>query len=410
MQTRMSDQRLQKESLQEHSQYPVVLLSWLRSAWFGYVAGLLLVGAAVLHDKLYDYISSTPIFDCAPFGLVSVLVALLWGLRPALFAIVIGLIAIAIFIAPGLLTSNIGEDIAIFAPFVAMQILAVAVAMRFETARRRIHAAQQTTQTYAQELEAANQRLVQVNEQLERANHLKDYVILRSSHEIRTPMTMILGQTQMSLRRMNRSGETSENWSALRRYLGIVEGQALQLRMLIDDLFDLSSVRTGKIPLQLTQCDLGSLCRDVIKEQQAFSDRSIELELTSEPLLLQADEKRLTQVLVNLVNNAIKYSPENTTIHVRVHPEDAHLILEVHNEGTTLSPEQLEQIFEPFYRTHDAENSPIKGWGLGLAISKEIVERHRGQIWAESSEGKGITFFVKLPISQDNLAESRQGV
>ena len=177
--------------------------------------------------------------------------------------------------------------------------------------------------------------------------------------------------------------------------------------MLIDDLFDLSSVRTGKIPLRLTQCDLGSLCRDVIKEQQAFSDRTIELELPSEPLLLQADEKRLVQVLVNLVNNAIKYSPENTTIHVRGHPEHAHLILEVHNEGTALSPVQLEQIFEPFYRTHDAENSPIKGWGLGLAISKEIVERHGGQIWAESSEGKGITFFVKLPISQDNLAQGR---
>src|SRR5260221_1344716 len=325
---------------------------------------------------------------------------------PILFAIAVGLIAIAKFIArPGLLTSNIGWNSAIFAPFVAMQLVAVGVAFRFEAARRHILAAQQRTQTYAQELEAANQKLVQANEQLERANYLKDYVILRSSHELRTPMTMILGQTQMSLRRMNRLGETSENWSALRQYLEIVEVHALNLRMLIDELFDLSSVRAGQFPLRLTQCDLGSLCCGVIKDQQAFSDRSIELELPSEPLLLQADEKRLVQVLVNLVNNAIKYSPENTTIHVRGHPEHAHLILEVHNEGTALSPVQLEQIFEPFYRTPDAENSPIKGWGLGLAISKEIVERHGGQIWAESSQGKGITFFVKLPISQDNLAQ-----
>ena len=105
---------------------------------------------------------------------------------------------------------------------------------------------------------------------------------------------------------------------------------------------------------------------------------------------------------MNLVNNAVKYSPDNTTIRVRVRPEHAHLILEIHNEGTALSPVQLEQIFEPFYRTLDAESSPMKGWGLGLSISKEIVERHRGQIWAESAEGKGITFFVKLPISQDN--------
>jgi len=342
-------------------------------------------------------------FDAAPFGLVSLLVALLWGLRPALFAIAIGLIAIATFITrPGLLTSNIGWDIAIFAPFVAMQLVAVGVAFLFEAARRRVLAAQQRTQTYAQELEAANQRLVQANEQLERANYLKDYVVLRSSHELRTPLTMILGQTQMALRRLNRSGETPENWSALRQYLGIVEAHALNLRMLIEDLFDLSSVRAGQFPLRLTQCDLGSLCRDVIKDQQACSDRSIELDLPSEPLLLQADEKRLVQVLVNLVNNAVKYSPDNTTIRVRVRPEHAHLILEIHNEGTALSPVQLEQIFEPFYRTLDAESSPMKGWGLGLSISKEIVERHRGQIWAESAEGKGITFFVKLPISQDN--------
>src|SRR5258708_11988045 len=125
MQTRMSDQRPQKGSLQEHSQLPVVLLSWLGSAWFGYVAGLLLVGAMVPLDKIIDYFSPSPIFDAAPFGLISILVALLWGLRPALFAIAIGLIVIAKFIAPGLLTSNIGMDIAILAPFVVIQILPV---------------------------------------------------------------------------------------------------------------------------------------------------------------------------------------------------------------------------------------------------------------------------------------------
>ncbi len=402
MRTRMSGQRPQKGSLQEHSQHPVVRFSWLRSAWFGYVASLLLVGAVVRLDMMYDYISSTSIFDAAPFGLASVVVALLWGLRPALFTIMLGLIAIAIFISPGLLTSDIGKDTAILAPFVVLQILAVATAIRVELGRRRILAAQQMTQAYARELETANQRLVQANEQLERANYLKDYVILRSSHELRTPMTTILGRTQLALHRLNRLGETPENWSALRQYLEIIEAHAQNLRILIDDLFDLSSVRSGQFPLRLTQCDLGSLCRDVIQDQQAFSDRSIELELPSDSLLIQADDKRLAQVLVNLVNNAGKYSPEHTTIHVRVRREHAYVILEVHNESKALSQAELEHIFEPFYRTLDAENSPIKGWGLGLTISKEIVERHGGQVWAESSEGKGITFFVKLPISQDN--------
>jgi signal transduction histidine kinase len=227
-------------------------------------------------------------------------------------------------------------------------------------------------------------------------------VILRSARELRTPTTTILGRAQLALHRLNKSGETPENWSVLRQYFEIIEVQTQNLRVLIEELFDLSSVRAGQYPLRLTQCDLGRLCRDVIQDQQAVSARSIELELPSELLLLQADDKRLTQVLVNLVNNAVKYSPAQTTIHVGVRPEQAHVILEVHNEGKALSQAQLEHIFEPFYRTLDAENSPIKGWGLGLAISKEIVERHGGQIWAESSEGKGITFFVKLPISQDN--------
>jgi signal transduction histidine kinase len=406
MQTRMSDQRPQRGSLQGHSPDPVVLPPWLRSTWFGYVAALLLIAVAVLLDRGYDYISSSvSMFDAAPFGLVSIVVALLWGLLPALFALALGLFALAIFVAPPeLMISDIGYNIAIFGPFVFLQILAVATAIRFEADRRRIAAAQQTTRTYAQELETANQRLLQANEQLERANYLKDYVILRSSHEIRTPMTVILAQTQMALRRLKRSGETAENWSALRQYLEIVESQALDLRMLIDDLFELSSLRTGQFPLRLTQVDLASLCRDVIKNQQAISDRAIELELPSESLLLQADQKRLAQVLVNLVNNAIKYSPEYTAIHVSAYPEHDHLIVEVHNEGTALSPEELEHIFEPFYRTCNAENSPVEGWGLGLTISQEIVELHKGQIWAESAEGKGITFFVKLPLNQDNPA------
>lgn len=398
MQARMRGQRPQEGPLQEPSQHRVVLPSWLRSTWFGYIAGILFAAAMVCGDSLYNYISSISIFDAAPFGIASVLVALIWGLRPALFTIALGLITIAIFIAPGNMLHNIEKDIAIFAPFALLQILAVVIAMRFEAAKRRIQAAQQMAQAYAQELEAANQRLVQVNEQLERANYLKDYVIVRSSHELRTPMTMILGRTQLALYRLNRSGETPENWLALRQYLEIIEIHAQRLAALINDLFDLSSIRLGQLSLQKTQCDLASLCREVVKDEQASSGRSIELELPAEPVLLQADEKRLTQVLVNLVDNAVKYSAENTSIRVRVRREDSHGILEVHNEGTALTQAQLEHLFEPFYRTFDAEASPVKGWGLGLAITQEIVEQHGGQIWAESSEAKGITFFVKLPV------------
>ena len=405
MQTGMSDQRPQKGPLHEAVQRPgdrpqhrVVHLAWLHSAWFGYIASLLLVGVVLLVEKIVQLFLSTPLFTSAPFALVSVLVGLIWGLGPALFSIAIGLFVYLEFLSPGLMTPNVGRDALMVAPFIFLQTVAVATAIQFEVARRRLLAAQHVTQAYARALEAANQRLVQANEQLERANYLKDYVITRSSHELRTPITTILGRTQLILSRLNRSGETPENWSALRKHLGIVVVQAQRLRALIDDLFDLSSVRSGEVPLRLAPCDFGSLCRAVIEDEQALSDRSIELELPAACLLLQADEKRLTQVLVNLVDNAVKYSPEHSVIHARVCAGDAHVIFQVQNEGTVLSPTQLEQLFKPFYRTLDAETSPVKGWGLGLSISKEIVERHGGQIWAESSEGKGITFFVRLPL------------
>jgi signal transduction histidine kinase len=405
MQKRINGQHFQDGSLHKPSQRPgdrprhrVVHLVWLHSAWFGYVASLLLVGAVLLVERIDQFFPSAPIFIGAPFGLVSILVGLIWGLGPALFSIAIGVLVIVEFLSPGLMTPDVGRDTLIVGPFVFLQIVAVATVIRFEAARRRILADQQVIQAYARELEAANQRLVQVNEQLERANYLKDYVITRSSHELRTPVTTILGRTQLVLSRLNRSGETPENWSALRKHLEIVAVQAQRLRALIDDLFDLSSVRSGEVPLRLAPCDIGSLCREVIEDQQALSGRSIELELPAACLLLQADEKHLTQVLVNLVNNAVKYSPEHSTIHVCVRVEDAYVIFQVQNEGTVLSPTQLEQLFKPFYRTLDAETSPVKGWGLGLSISKEIVERHGGQIWAESSEERGITFFVRLPL------------
>jgi signal transduction histidine kinase len=143
---------------------------------------------------------------------------------------------------------------------------------------------------------------------------------------------------------------------------------------------------------------MGELCREVITEQQSLSGRTIALEVPASPVVLQADCERLSQVVTNLVTNAIKYSPDNSTIQVQVRQSNHKAILQVHNEGTPIPQEQQTNIFEPFYRTPTAQSSSKKGWGLGLAISKQIVERHGGRIWVESSKGKGTTFSVELPI------------
>src|SRR5262249_8780737 len=97
-------------------------------------------------------------------------------------------------------------------------------------------------------------------------------------------------------------------------------------------------------------------------------------------------------------SNAVKYSPENSVIHVCGRQESVHLILTVHNADPAITQEQQKHIFDPFYRAPEVELSDIEGSGLGLSISKEIVERHEGEIWVESCEEKGTTFFVRLPL------------
>ncbi|WP_201371465.1 sensor histidine kinase [Ktedonobacter robiniae] len=287
------------------------------------------------------------------------------------------------FLTPNILSSDIVADSIIVGPFIVAQLVALVTVIWLERSRRQILAAQHI--------------IIQVNSQLEQANSLKDYVLIRAAHELRTPLTTILGRTQHLSSRLEKFGETPENWLAVQKYIGVMEKRTLHLRALVEELLDLSNVYAEGNPLHLTPCDLGNLCRDVIEDQQALSGRTIELELPSDPLLLQADDKRLSQVLVNLVSNAVKYSPENTNISVRAHAEDTHVMLQVHNECPVFSQEQLVRLFEPFFRTPDVEYSPIPGWGLGLTISKKIVERHGGNIWAELSQGKGITIFVKLP-------------
>jgi signal transduction histidine kinase len=115
--------------------------------------------------------------------------------------------------------------------------------------------------------------------------------------------------------------------------------------------------------------------------------------------VVQIDEERIAQVIINLVSNALKYSPAGTVIRVEVSQRSGEAILAVHNDdGPVLSKEQQKTIFEPFSRGPEAQSSAISGWGLGLAICKEIVERHGGRLWVESSEEMGTTFFATLPL------------
>ncbi|HEX3641424.1 MAG TPA: HAMP domain-containing sensor histidine kinase, partial [Ktedonobacteraceae bacterium] len=233
----------------------------------------------------------------------------------------------------------------------------------------------------------------------EQANHLKDLFVSRASHELKTPITVIRGQVYLGLRFLSQhAAEISAELAPLHVRLEKVDTQTNRLQALVNDLLDLSSLQAMNLPLRVTECDLGSLCYEVVDDQRALSGRRFDLEITSNPLILQADCLRISQVITNLVTNAAKYSLEGSVIRIQAGQEQSSVILQVHNDGPAIPQEEQATIFEPFYRLASARSSSKKGSGLGLSITKEIVERHTGQIWVESSEGRGTTFFVQLPL------------
>ena len=235
-------------------------------------------------------------------------------------------------------------------------------------------------------------------QELERATDLEEHFLSMASHELKTPMTTIRGEAQLMLRRLERQKELSSELTIIRAALEKIDGQTRRLNAIVDDILELNTIRAGKIELRLRPCKLLDICRDAVEVHRLLTGRTIELEMPNSPVTLIADSDRLNQVVVNLVDNAVKYSPEGTIVRVAVGQYDEIALIQVHDEGSGIPEDQQTLIFEPFYRTPDVQSSSKSGLGLGLAICKEIVERHGGHIGCNSQMGKGSVFFVGLPL------------
>jgi signal transduction histidine kinase len=360
----------------------------------GFFASVPVVGLGVGVVLLAKYfLPSNLYFPGLPLTLSVLLVALFWGVGPALFSILLSALALDYLSFPpngqfGITTWN---GLLQVLPFVIAWLVIAIITGQRESARLRALIAEEEAVERADELALANQKL-------EQANQLKDQFLSMASHELKTPITTIRGNAQVALRRLSKQGDLPPELETMRTALEKIDEQTRRLNYLVDDLLDLSSIRAGKIELRLEQCDLREICREVIEEQRFLSGRIIELESPSLPLMLQCDYNRLSQVIVNLLSNAIKYSPQESPIKVRVDQRDTVAIIQVHDAGKGIPEDQQTQIFEPFYRVPGTAASSKRGMGLGLAISKDIVERHGGRIWCKSQSGQGTTFFVELPL------------
>ena len=242
----------------------------------------------------------------------------------------------------------------------------------------------------AENLERSRHELEQQNEQLRESERMKSELVSIVSHELRTPLASVLGFTSLLLTR-DFDEETRH------RYLGIIDAQARRLGALIDDFLDARRLEQGRLELGRDRVELGPLLREQAELFRGQSERHrLTVQLPQEPLAVRGDRDRLTQVIGNLLSNAIKYSPEGGVVELVGEDEDGVVRVAVRDQGVGIPDDQQSQIFTRFFRG-DAAASGIGGTGLGLAVSREIVEAHGGRIGFSSAERKGSTFWLELP-------------
>ena len=237
---------------------------------------------------------------------------------------------------------------------------------------------------------------------------LKSQFLSIASHELKTPITAMSGFVQIAVRRVKRrlaaGAPNADDWKkeeeTLLEQLEVVQRQTGKLARLVDELLDASRIESGRLELRVSDVDLPELVAEVMRRHQLMAPKH-DLRLSYDPdgdLNVRSDRDHLEQVLNNLIGNAMKYSPDGGAIDVTVaRVGEQEIELGIADHGIGIRPEELARVFGLFYRSPDRLARDVGGMGLGLYITKEIVDRHNGRIWAETEVGQGTAFHVALP-------------
>lgn len=216
-----------------------------------------------------------------------------------------------------------------------------------------------------------------------------------TSHELRSPMTPMKAQLQMLeagyFGRLNKKQKQS---------LAIIVRNTDRLDRIIVDFLEISRIEAARLKFVFQKTSLSETAREVVEFMSGFAkEKNIDLVLNAEKTpVIEADPDRMSQVLRNLINNAIKFSKDNSKVEIFVKPEGDHILFSVKDYGCGLTLENQVRAFEPFYQTEKSASRKYGGTGLGLAICRGIVESQRGRIWVESKLGEGCTFYFTVPL------------
>ena len=255
------------------------------------------------------------------------------------------------------------------------------------------------------ELKESQKKIELQNVQLKRLDRLKSAFLNTTSHELRTPMASIKGYIQLLLKQS--LGEISEEQ---KNALNVVLRNTGRLDHLIQDILDISRLESGTMKFVSEKTDVRMLMEETVETMQSLADRKgikINLEIEDKIPELVVDQERIRQVLMNLIDNAIKFSPNDSGVMARARKEKDDVLFEVKDSGRGIPKEHQDKIFGTFYQVDSGMDRKFGGVGLGLAISRGIVVSHGGKIWMESNMDNGSTFRFTLPVKPVEDMEGR---
>ncbi len=226
----------------------------------------------------------------------------------------------------------------------------------------------------------------------------KDEFISMASHELKTPVTSLKGFLDLLQRRLATQGDEQSL-----HYLARMDAQVQKLTRLIADLLDLSRMQAGQLVYREECFELDGLVREIVENIQGTTQTHRLLLDGETQARVFGDRDRIAQVLVNLLNNAIKYSPQADTVRVHMAKDHQQVIVSVQDFGIGIDKEHQHKIFERFYQATGPEEKTYPGLGIGLYISSQIVRRHGGRLWVESKKGEGSTFYFTLSLFQEGM-------
>ena len=246
------------------------------------------------------------------------------------------------------------------------------------------------------ELANLQRKLTKQNVELERVNKLKNQFLGMAAHDLRNPMGNIFTFAEFL-------EEEATNLSKEQMtYICHIKSLSSFMLNMVEELLDVSTIESGKIQLYSEQVDLVELIRQSINFNEMLANKKkmkLFFECTVPSIVLLADKGKIEQVVVNFISNAIKYSNPNNNIIIELKKNGSEVIVSVKDKGLGIKESEMGKLFRPFQKTSTQSTRGEKSTGLGLYISKKIINAHKGKIWAESEIGKGSTFYFSLPLN-----------